>query len=257
MSAASRAGSAALFSQALRSRRACRAFDASAPPVARAALLRLLELTQRATPSSFNAQPWSVVAVEGAAAKAALADAMVGGGNAARVRAAGVSVVFLADLEPSRRAARIAALERESGRLPEDLVAQLPLLIAGWAGEGKLAYAAKRIASLALSPLQPTPTVSTSEAWAYKHAAMAAQTYMLAASAHGLDTCPMEGFDSQRVCAALGVSERWGVPLIVATGTAADPPPSTPSPRLRPEEVLFLDTYGVPLVVAEEEGGGR
>jgi hypothetical protein len=45
-------------------------------------------------------------------------------------------------------------------------------------------------------------------------------TYMHAAAAHGLDTAPMEGFDADAVHKALGLPERYSVPLIVATGYA-------------------------------------
>lgn len=40
--------------------------------------------------------------------------------------------------------------------------------------------------------------VAPVEAWSFKNTALAAQIYMLACSAHGLATCPMEGFDGRR-----------------------------------------------------------
>jgi nitroreductase len=55
-------------------------------------------------------------------------------------------------------------------------------------------------------------------------------TYMLAAAAHGLDTAPMEGFDADAVHKALGLPERYSVPLIVATGYAQVA--LTPNPNL-------------------------
>lgn len=40
--------------------------------------------------------------------------------------------------------------------------------------------------------------VGSAEAWSFKNTALAAQTYILACTAHGLATGPMEGFDARR-----------------------------------------------------------
>ena len=45
---------------------------------------------------------------------------------------------------------------------------------------------------------------------------LAAQTYLLAATAHGLATAPMEGFDAARLRAYLDVPARYALPLVVA-----------------------------------------
>lgn len=36
------------------------------------------------------------------------------------------------------------------------------------------------------------------EAWSFKNTALAVQTYMLACTAYGMTTAPMEGFDARR-----------------------------------------------------------
>eukprot|EP00956_Cyclotella_meneghiniana_P012037 scaffold17061_cov77-Cyclotella_meneghiniana.AAC.5 len=64
------------------------------------------------------------------------------------------------------------------------------------------------------------PTLSSSEAWAQKNTMLSAMTYMLACTSRGLSTCPMEGFDAQGIRNVLGVPRRFGVPLIVSTGTS-------------------------------------
>ena len=46
---------------------------------------------------------------------------------------------------------------------------------------------------------------------------------MCAATANGLATCPMEGFDERRLCYSLGINtERYSIPLVVSTGYALE-----------------------------------
>ena len=57
--------------------------------------------------------------------------------------------------------------------------------------------------------------------WTARSALYAAQTFLLAASAHGLDTCPMEGFVATKVARALGLPRDLTIPLLIAVGHAA------------------------------------
>ncbi len=57
----------------------------------------------------------------------------------------------------------------------------------------------KRAVTSVVSSVSPTPSVVGPEAWAIKAASMAAQSYLLAATAHGLATAAMEGFDGRRI----------------------------------------------------------
>ena len=56
----------------------------------------------------------------------------------------------------------------------------------------------------------------------HKSCALAAQTFMLAITAEGYDTCPMEGFDRVRVARALGLHRGAEVCMIVAVGKGTD-----------------------------------
>lgn len=75
---------------------------------------------------------------------------------------------------------------------------------------------------------------------------------MLAAAAHGLDTCPMEGFDGRRIQQALRIpAPRYAIPLVVATGYAkpeekakAGEKGKGRSPRFPPETVVFRECFG-------------
>ena len=82
---------------------------------------------------------------------------------------------------------------------------------------------------------------------------LAAQTMLLASTAAGLSSCPMEGFDGRRVRRALRIPRRYSVPLIVAVGhptpLARDDPIATR--RFDLAEVAFRDEFGAAL---SEEG---
>lgn len=78
---------------------------------------------------------------------------------------------------------------------------------------------------------------------------------MLAAAAHGLDTCPMEGFDGRRIQQALRIpAQRYTIPLVVATGYAKPEDKAKAaekggggnrrSPRFPPETVVFKECFG-------------
>eukprot|EP00559_Dactyliosolen_fragilissimus_P008504 CAMPEP_0184868162 /NCGR_PEP_ID=MMETSP0580-20130426/29408_1 /TAXON_ID=1118495 /ORGANISM="Dactyliosolen fragilissimus" /LENGTH=106 /DNA_ID=CAMNT_0027368871 /DNA_START=1096 /DNA_END=1416 /DNA_ORIENTATION=+ len=45
-------------------------------------------------------------------------------------------------------------------------------------------------------------------------------TYMLACTSRNIQTCPMEGFNVGGIRKVMGIPRRYGIPLIVSTGTA-------------------------------------
>lgn len=57
-----------------------------------------------------------------------------------------------------------------------------------------------------------------SRQWAARNAMFAAQTLMLAASAKGIDSCPMEGFSATKIAALLDLPRGTVVPLVIALG---------------------------------------
>jgi nitroreductase len=165
-------------------------------------------------------QPYRVVLVSDPEVRARLADAMLGG-NGARVLAAPLTAVFAADLQPMREMEALQQLERDAGKPPRylrNLAFDASVLTTGGC---EPAQHAKSGALGLASALLPMPSVSSAEAWAFKNAMLAAQTYMLAATAHGLGTYPMEGFDGRRVRDACGIPSRYGVPVVIPTGYAA------------------------------------
>lgn len=58
--------------------------------------------------------------------------------------------------------------------------------------------------------------------WAVKTAALACENLMLALSAHGFDSCPMEGFDEPRVKRLLGLPRKAEIVMVIAAGRGAE-----------------------------------
>ena len=68
--------------------------------------------------------------------------------------------------------------------------------------------------SLALLPFGPNGVRN----WVARNALFAAQSLLLAASARGLDTCPMEGFDARKLAGVLGLKRGDVIAIVVALG---------------------------------------
>jgi len=167
------------FTSLVHSRYACKEFSPKAVPDD--VLRKLMDLTLRA-PTSFNTQPWIAVVVRDADAKGKLVAALAPG-NQPKAASAPVNIVFAADTEPEKLL---------DATTPDFIREALPMFMG---------------------------QCSTPEAWAFKQTMTAAQTFMLAATAHGLATNPMEGFRSiQAVRDAVGLPSRYGVPVVVSLG---------------------------------------
>ena len=52
----------------------------------------------------------------------------------------------------------------------------------------------------------------------HKSAALAAENFMISMAAKGMDTCPMEGFDSKRVKKILGLPKKAEISMIIGCG---------------------------------------
>ena len=74
---------------------------------------------------------------------------------------------------------------------------------------------------------------------AHKSLALATQNFMLSMAAQGYDTCPMEGFDSKRVKATLGLPKRTMITMVISCGIRAKEGVYGPQFRIPFEEVYF------------------
>ena len=194
------------------------------------------------SPSGFNLQPTHILLLRDAQLKSIVSEhAMLGIGNKYRTLDASGVAIFCTDLMPGRRIDRIYQLESDSGIRDDGYLAVMKVASSFLTGEGSASagggssggdyldsgrsFSHNRISTFlkqtiahALSPLQPMPTMEEVESWSYKNAGILSSIYTLAATAHGLSTCMMEGYDARRVKEILRVPDRYGIPLMVATG---------------------------------------
>lgn len=144
--------------------------------------------------------------------------------------------------EPSRRIPHIQQLMHTNGSSVAD-INNLPLYLRLFCSEGAVADNVRSLISTVMSPLRPVPSPVPAIAWSYKQTTFAAATLLHAAAAHGLSTCPMEGFDDVRVRMALNIPDRYSIPVVIALGYSQDTS-TKKTARLNPTEVFFDGKFG-------------
>ena len=224
----------------VRSRRAVRHFKPDSLPDG---LLEKLVATSKWAPSGYNLQPTHFVLVTDESIKPALCAACM---NQKQIREAPATVVFTGD----RRVAqthlnRMIAQEYEDGSMSKEYERMLrkyvPLAFdTGPAGWGWLWKATTPALLSRFTPVPLFPAVHRGY-WLAKQVMLCAMTFMLAAAAAGLGTCPMEGYDDRRVRKVLKIPRHHQVVLVVPVGYIADPPRSRT--RLPLENVMHRNRY--------------
>jgi nitroreductase len=216
-------------------RRAIRAFEAVGIP---ASTRDLLLQSARQAPSSFNMQPYRLYWVESAAARAAVAKLCL---RQTPAQTASALVVAVADIGALRSTAQLqAGWMRQSGfdarkirdyvrtaRLGRIIFMSGPLNVFGI-----FKAALFRLLNVFWTVGLPPATRDGLLKWAGKSTALACQNLMIAAEVVGLNTCPMEGFDGQRLGRYLGLSrKRQEIVMVIAVGK--EPPSYSAPPQWR------------------------
>lgn len=143
----------------------------------------------------------------------------------------------------------MVALEAKNGSNPEYLHS-LPFIVNALLGKnGFVATNLKKVIATLASPIVATPQFdSSAKTWASKNAALAAQTLMLAATAHGISSACMEGYDEKRLCSILRIpQDKYSVPMIVSLGYEAEsdkPNEVKKKVRFSIPELCYLNTFG-------------
>lgn len=182
---------------------------------------------------------------------------MLGPGNIYRTKDSSAIAIFLSDLEPHKRLSRIVQLEKDANMRSKQYMANLPIASTFLLGEGNVATLLKQVATDLMSPIQPMPSIDSIKSWSFKNTSLMAQTFVLAATSHGLATCLMEGYDDRRVKEVLHIPDRYGVPLMCCVGYEYEEEEvsNKRTPRLDLNEVVFGDSFGNKLELEEEDEG--
>lgn len=228
-------------------RRAVRVFKQESP-FDQTVVKRSLELAVL-SPNSSNMQLWEFVHVQSPKLLEALAPLCLGQ-QAARTARAMVAVVVRRDLWQQRCQQVIdlqtAAFKAESGGTLTDkhrkLLRYWQLGIPALHRSGAGIWDALKWISTWIkgwrSPVMRQVTSTAMRLSAHRSAALAAQTFMLSIAAEGLDTCPMEGYDQQRVKTLLNIPKTAEISMMIAIGERT--PKGVYGPRLR---IPFEEVY--------------
>lgn len=209
------------FESLVRGRRAVRRF---LPHAVDSELLDRLLDCARWAPSGYNLQPTHFIVVTDPELKKKLHPACL---NQRQILEAPATVVFTGD--------RRVYQNNFPATLETDLVAGV--VNAQYAGKMRhhvtmafkqgplgLGWFSKSLAAKILPLMKATPSIPAVEKkyWLTKQVMLSSMVYMLAATAAGLATVPMEGFDEGRVKRVLGIPKYHMVPVIIPTGYTAD-----------------------------------
>jgi len=234
---------ALVFEKIVEARRSVRLFEAD--PVPADVIEHSLDMAL-AAPNSSNLQPWEVQWVKTREIKAELVKACM---SQAAAATAAELIVCIARTDTWRAncadmVEQMIAHEKQGVRVPkaakhyyESLVpimyAQGPLNLRGFM---------RRVLFFFMGLSKPVSRGPLSEGqmrvWAMKSTALACENFMLAISAHGYDTCPMEGFDSCRVNRLLDLPSSASVAMIIAVGKRR--PNGVTLPRIRRDRSHFI-----------------
>jgi nitroreductase len=185
---------------------ATKKFD-SAKKISEADLDYVLEAC-RLSASSYNMQPWKVTVVTNPELRAVI-------GAAAYTQPQVTEASHLLVLSAVRH--------------PKERVEQTATLIAAYSPEG-----AEGFRKMVLGDADNRPAESILP-WMQRQIYIALGGMMLAAAERGLDTCPMEGFDSAKVTELLGHSDAVATVLLPVGYAAA---PGMPKVRISKEQFV-------------------
>lgn len=198
------------FMQVLQNRRAVKAYHADSP-VSDAEVQELLQAATL-TPTSFNIQHWRFVVVRDVAKRQQIRAAAW---DQAQVTDAGLLLILCADVQ-----AWAKNPERYWANAPADVQNMLvPML--GQFYNGK-------------------PQLQRDEAM--RTVGMAAQTIMLKAVDMGYDSCPMIGFDADKVAEIINLPADHVIGMMIAVGKKADDAKTKPS-ILPLADVMVIDGF--------------
>jgi nitroreductase len=207
--------------EAIKQRRAARAFKSNVIP--EAILQEILELGIQA-PSGFNLQPWRFIVVQEQQNKDKLQACAF---NQRQVGEAPVVLICCGDrrVKQMENITSVIQLGEEQG-----------IMTPSYAN-----YMRSNIPEFFTNH----PSFETIEAWTNRHTMIAVAYMMIVAKSFGVDSCPMEGFDSQQVKQAFQIPEEVDICCLLALGYATEPFKEYGG-RFPINQVCFQENYNQP-----------
>jgi nitroreductase len=208
--------------KAICQRRAIREFD----PVEISPLLRneLLEAA-RLAPSSFNSQPYRLFWVSSCDSLRSVAKFCF---SQPAAQTASALLVAVADIGAWRSTTLDQLAWMRTSGFPTEKIAEFErksklakwFFIQGWCNIfGALKWLVFSVINLFKIVGTPPATRGGLFKWATKSTSLACENLMIAAESLGLNTCPMEGFDSRRLSRFLHLSSRdHDIVMVIAIG---------------------------------------
>lgn len=228
------------FEKLVRARRAVRHFRPD--PIEDGLIERIIDIARWA-PSGYNLQPTHFTIVRDPALRARLRPACM---DQAQITEAPAVIVLTGDRQVvPHQFADVLDADRVMGAISPEYEALLRSIVPLAFGHGPLGLGWLWKASLIplvrlLRPIPSLPAVHK-RFWVTKQVMLAAMNLMLAATAAGLATLPMEGFDEGRVRRVLRIPQTHVIPVIVAVGHADDR--KQVKSRLPLERVIHRDRW--------------
>lgn len=235
--------SALVFEKIVENRRSVRLFESE--PVPPSIIQHSLDMAL-AAPNSSNLQPWEFQWVRTPELKAELVKACMSQAAAATAAELVVCIARTATWRDNcaDMVAQLNAEEQKGTRIPPAAKNYYEKLVPLMYSQGLFGISGflKRILVFFIGlrrPISREPSsIADMKVWAVKSTALACENFMLAITAHGYDTCPMEGFDSRRVRKILSLPTDATVPMIIAVGKRR--PNGVTLPRIRGERSKFI-----------------
>ncbi|HDX9578505.1 TPA: nitroreductase family protein [Bacillus pseudomycoides] len=186
------------FTEILTERRSIRKYD----PTVKISKEEMTEILTEATlaPSSVNMQPWRFLVIDSAEGKATLAP--LAKFNQIQVETSSAIIAVFGDLQNFDNAEEIYGTAVEQGVMPAEVK------------EDQMKKLSAYFSTVSQEVMKDTVLID---------GGLVSMQFMLAARAHGYDTCPIGGFEKDQITEAFGLDKDRYVPvMLISIGKAAD-----------------------------------
>ncbi len=232
-----------IFEKLVSQRRSIRIFDKS--PMPEAIVEKCLDLALLA-PNSSNLQPWEFHWVRKEPLRKSLVEACLSQSAAATAAELIVCIARTNTWQQARTdmITQMTEKKNQGEKIPDAAWLYYRKLVPIMYRQGWFSVLGclKKIIFFAIGLKKPMMREPTSHQdlriWAIKSTALACENLMLAATAYGYDSCPMEGMDSTRVRKLLNLPRHSDVVMVIALGKRASN--GVTLPRIRGERSRYV-----------------